>query len=190
MATDTIVGGVCRARRRRPRRPADERSGARKSAGPPSAVLIPLGALVVSLLLFGVFVAFAGVNPLDVYSYMVLGSFGTWFSVQNTLTLASPLILTALCTALPAQAGLMVIGGEGAFVIGGLAAIAAGLPVANVAPPLIVQLVHGRRPAWRRARPGSPLPARCATGAASTRPSRRCCSPISASPSSITWSKA
>ncbi|MEJ2377280.1 MAG: ABC transporter permease [Pseudolabrys sp.] len=105
------------------------------------SVLIPLGALVVSLLLFGAFVSFAGVNPLDVYGNMLLGSFGTWFSVQNTLTLASPLVLTALCTALPAQAGLMVIGGEGAFVIGGLAAIAAGLPLAAAAPPLVVQLV-------------------------------------------------
>jgi ABC-type uncharacterized transport system permease subunit len=104
------------------------------------AVVIPLGALVVSLLLFGGFVAFAGVNPLDLYSLMVLGSFGSWFSVQNTLTLASPLVLTALCTALPAQAGLMVIGGEGAFVIGGLAAIAVGLPLSTVAPPALVQL--------------------------------------------------
>jgi general nucleoside transport system permease protein len=104
------------------------------------SVLIPLGALVVSLLLFGGFVAFAGVNPLDLYSLMVLGSFGSWFSVQNTLTLASPLVLTALCTALPAQAGLMIIGGEGAFVVGGLAAIAAGLPLAAVMPPFLVQL--------------------------------------------------
>jgi general nucleoside transport system permease protein len=104
------------------------------------AVLIPLGALVVSLLLFGGFVAFAGVNPLDLYSLMVLGSFGSWFSVQNTLTLASPLVLTALCTALPAQAGLMIIGGEGAFVVGGLAAIAVGLPLAAVVPPFLVQL--------------------------------------------------
>jgi ABC-type uncharacterized transport system permease subunit len=104
------------------------------------AVIIPFIALIVSLLLFGVFVAFAGVNPLDLYSLMLLGSFGSWFSVQNTLTLASPLVLTALCTALPAQAGLMVIGGEGAFVIGGLAAIAAGLPLSTVAPPALVQL--------------------------------------------------
>ena len=104
------------------------------------AVVIPLGALIVSLLLFGVFVAFAGINPLDLYSAMVLGSFGSWFSVQNTLTLASPLVLTALCTALPAQAGLMVIGGEGAFVIGGLAAIAVGLPLSTASPPALVQL--------------------------------------------------
>lgn len=103
--------------------------------------LIPLGALIVSLLLFGAFVAFAGVSPLDVYRVMMLGSVGSWFSIQNTLTLSAPLILTALCTALPAQAGLMIIGGEGAFVIGGVAAIASGLPLAGHLPPLLVQAV-------------------------------------------------
>jgi len=120
-----------------PRRGMIQRDAIGRAA---EAVLIPLGALVVSLLLFGGFVAFAGVSPLDVYAEMFLGSFGSWFSVQNTLTLASPLVLTALCTALPAQAGLMVIGGEGAFVIGGLTAVAVGLPLAAVAPPAVVQI--------------------------------------------------
>ena len=120
-----------------PRRGIFQRDALGRAA---EAVLIPLGALIVSLLLFGGFVAFAGVSPFDLYGLMLLGSFGSWFSVQNTLTLASPLVLTALCTALPAQAGLMVIGGEGAFVIGGLAAVAAGLPLATVAPAFIVQL--------------------------------------------------
>ena len=91
------------------------------------AVAVPLGAIILSLLLFGGFVALAGVNPLQVYAYMAAGSVGSWFSIQNTLTRAAPLILTALCTALPAQTGLMVIGGEGAFVIGGLLATMAGV---------------------------------------------------------------
>jgi general nucleoside transport system permease protein len=103
------------------------------------AVLIPAGALVVSLLLFGLFVALAGVNPLAVYGYMIQGSVGSWFSIQNTLTRAAPLLLTALCTALPAQLGLMIIGGEGAFVIGGLSATAAGVALHGTGP-LIVQL--------------------------------------------------
>jgi general nucleoside transport system permease protein len=90
-------------------------------------VVIPIGALAVSFLLFGAFVAFAGHNPLDVYYEMYRGAFGTWFSFQNTLQRASPLLLTALCTALPARAGLIVIGGEGAFVVGGLAAAAIGI---------------------------------------------------------------
>ena len=53
-----------------------------------------------------------------------------------------PLLLTALCTALPAQMGLVIIGGEGAFVMGGLGAMAAGLACADAGlPPLAVQLV-------------------------------------------------
>jgi simple sugar transport system permease protein len=103
------------------------------------AILIPIGALVVSLALFGIFVAFAGVNPFDVYGYMADGSFGSWFSIQNTLTRASPLIMTALCTALPAQLGLMIIGGEGALVIGGLVSTIVGVSLAGSAP-IVIQL--------------------------------------------------
>jgi ABC-type uncharacterized transport system permease subunit len=103
------------------------------------SALVSIGALVVSLLLFGVFVACARVNPLAVYGYMIQGSVGSWFSIQNTLTRAAPLLLTALCTALPAQLGLMIIGGEGAFVVGGLGATLAGVALQGAAP-LLVQL--------------------------------------------------
>jgi simple sugar transport system permease protein len=96
--------------------------------------LIPLGALLVSLLCFGGFVALAGHDPLDVYLEMYRGAFGTWFSFQNTLQRAAPLLLTALCTALPARTGLIVIGGEGAFVVGGLAAAATGVALAGAGP--------------------------------------------------------
>ena len=80
------------------------------------------GALVVSLLVFGVFVACSGANPFTAYTLMYTGGFGTWFSWQNTLQRAAPLILTALCTAIPAHLGLVIIGGEGALVLGGLGA--------------------------------------------------------------------
>lgn len=103
------------------------------------ALLIPAGAVVVALLLFGIFVALAGINPLAVYRIIIRGAVGSWFAMQNTLTLAAPLILTGLCTALPAQVGLMVIGNEGAFVIGGLCAAAAGVAL-PAASPLVAQL--------------------------------------------------
>jgi general nucleoside transport system permease protein len=89
--------------------------------------LIPLTALLLSLALFGVFVSLAGADALAVYQSIYRGAFGTWFSWQNTLVSAAPLMLTALCTALPARMGLIVIGGEGAVVLGGLAAALTGL---------------------------------------------------------------
>jgi len=103
-------------------------------------VVIPVLAVVAALIAFGGFVALFGVNPVDLYADMYKGAFGTFFSWQNTLTRAAPLILTSLCTALPAQLGMVVIGGEGALVMGGLCATAAGLAVLG-GPPLVVQLV-------------------------------------------------
>jgi ABC-type uncharacterized transport system permease subunit len=102
------------------------------------AFAIPILALVVSLLLFGAFMAVSGHAPLDVYAEMYRGAFGTWFSFQNTLQRASPLMLTALCTALPARCGLIVIGGEGAFVMGGLAAAAAGVALIGSPAPVVL----------------------------------------------------
>jgi ABC-type uncharacterized transport system permease subunit len=99
---------------------------------------IPTLALIVSLLLFGAFMAVSGHAPFDVYAEMYRGAFGTWFSFQNTLQRASPLLLTALCTALPARCGLIVIGGEGAFVMGGLAAAAAGVALIGAPAPVVL----------------------------------------------------
>ena len=90
------------------------------------ALLIPIGALVAAMLLFGLFVAILGQSPIEVYSLIYKGAFASSFSWQNTLSRAAPLILTALCVALPAQAGLMIIGAEGALVLGGLAAAVVG----------------------------------------------------------------
>src|SRR6185503_7759823 len=105
-------------------------------------ILIPGAALVGALAVFGVFVALFGKNPLDLYFYMYQGAFGTWFSWQNTLTRAAPLILTALCTALPAQLGMVIIGGEGALLIGALSATSVALAM-PWAPPLVVQAAMG-----------------------------------------------
>lgn len=109
----------------------------RNLGGAAEYVVIPALALAGSLVLFGIFVALFGKNPLDLYFYMYQGAFGTWFSWQNTLTRAAPLILTALCTALPAQLGMVIIGGEGALLIGALSATAAALTMPAASPWVI-----------------------------------------------------
>jgi simple sugar transport system permease protein len=91
-------------------------------------------AFLAALVLFGLFVAITGRNPAAVYYQMYRGSFGTWFSFQNTLLRAAPLMLTALATALPLRLGLVVLGGEGSMVIGGLAAAAAAVAAHNHGP--------------------------------------------------------
>jgi ABC-type uncharacterized transport system permease subunit len=85
------------------------------------SLALPVLALAGGLGLFGLFVWFNGHDPVQAWGLLFRGAFGDAFSLQNTLQRAAPLMLTALCVAIPARAGLTVIGGEGALVLGGLA---------------------------------------------------------------------
>lgn len=96
------------------------------------AVVLSAAAILFTLFLFGVFVALNGLNPLDVFYVLYLGGFARQISIENTLTQAAPIMLTALCTAIPARAGLLVIGGEGALVVGGLATVLVGVHLSGV----------------------------------------------------------
>lgn len=109
--------------------------------GKTEVFVLPILALLTSLVLFGIFVWFAGANPIEVFGLMYKGAFGSSFSIQNTLLRAAPLILTALCTALPAQLGMVIIGGEGALIIGGLGAISMAISLPEDASPFLMQTV-------------------------------------------------
>lgn len=84
------------------------------------ALILPLGALLTGFLLFALFLALQGKSPGEYYALVYKAGFGSAFSWQNTLVRAAPLLLAALCVALPARLGLVVIGGEGAIVISGV----------------------------------------------------------------------
>jgi simple sugar transport system permease protein len=101
------------------------------------ALLAPLAALAGAVALFSVFLLFLDVSPLDFFDLVWRGAFGSWFSLQNTVQKASPLLLTALCVAIPGQLGLVIIGGEAAVVLGGLAATVAALPLVNTDPIVV-----------------------------------------------------
>ncbi|MGF6416533.1 ABC transporter permease [Paraburkholderia sp. MM5482-R1] len=79
-------------------------------------------AIVATLAIFGIFLLVQGQPAIQALGLIGEGAFGSSFAWQNTLLRAAPLMLTALCVALPAQVGLIVIGGEGALALGGLAA--------------------------------------------------------------------
>ena len=105
------------------------------------AVIIPALAILAAAALFSIFLILLGKSPVTFFSLLWKGGFGTWFSWQNTLVRAAPLILTALCVAVPARLGMVVIGGEGAFVLGGFASAAAALPFIGWASPWLVMPV-------------------------------------------------
>jgi simple sugar transport system permease protein len=109
-------------------------------------VAIPLLALAIAAVIFAIFLVAIGKSPVAFIDYVWIGGFGSAFSLQNTLQRSSPLILTALAVAIPARIGLIIIGGEGALVLGGFASAAIAIPMIGHVPPiptLIVMAVVG-----------------------------------------------
>ena len=104
------------------------------------AVVLPVAALLVGFAVFSLFLLVQGKSPVEFCALVYKAGFGSAFSWQNTLSRTAPLLLAALCVALPARLGLVVIGGEGAIVLGGVAAGAAGVALAG-SPALVSQVV-------------------------------------------------
>lgn len=98
---------------------------------------IPALAVLGTAILFSLFLIAQQKSPEEFFALMYQGAFGSAFSFQNSLQRATPLLLTALCVALPARLGLVIIGGEGALVLGGVAAAAAALPFLGAPAPVL-----------------------------------------------------
>jgi ABC-type uncharacterized transport system permease subunit len=112
-------------------------------ANPPLSLklIVSLIAALAALLLVAIPVLFAGGNPFDAYALMVKGAFGSMFSLSETLTRATPLILTGLAAAVAFRARLWNIGAEGQLYIGALAAVLVGSGVLQVPPIVMIPIV-------------------------------------------------
>jgi simple sugar transport system permease protein len=104
-------------------------------------IAIPLLALCGAAILFSLFLLAVSKNPIDFFELVYRGGFGTAFSLQNTLQRSAPLILTALAVAIPARIGMVMIGGEGALVIGGFVSAAVAIPMLDRVPPMLALIV-------------------------------------------------
>jgi len=122
MSVQTLNGGAAEAGSAEDGAPVSVGNWLETIARRSETVVLPLVALLAGLAAFAVFLAAIGKSPLEFYALVYKAGFGTPFSWGNTLSRTAPLLLAALCVALPARLGLVVIGGEGAIVLGGVAA--------------------------------------------------------------------
>jgi simple sugar transport system permease protein len=83
-----------------------------------------LVAVGVPLLMFAMFLASAGVSPLEAFAAMLRSSVGSPYGAGEMVLRAAPFALTALATAIPARAGLLNVGAEGQLACGALGAAA------------------------------------------------------------------
>jgi len=89
-------------------------------------ILTPLLAVAAALALSGLLIAAAGAPVLEAYWRILIGAFGSRLSATETLTRATPLMLTGLAAAVAFRARVWNIGGEGQFYLGAIAVAAVG----------------------------------------------------------------
>jgi general nucleoside transport system permease protein len=101
----------------------------------------PLGATALAMLLAAVPLGLAGADVGAAYRQMAAASLGSWFALSETLTRATPLILTGLAVAVAFRARLWNIGAEGQLYLGAVAAVAVGSGAVAAPPQLLVPLL-------------------------------------------------
>src|SRR5580692_10638948 len=141
----------------RPRRPRHRRQrwavDARRSLSPPAllmpavmrrlyrvvaALLIPTASLATALLAVAGLVLIIGENPGRVLLTLLRGALGDLEGIGYTLFYATDYVFAGLAVALPFQAGLFNIGGEGQAALGGLGATVVVLAFGDTPAPLVV----------------------------------------------------
>ncbi|MBX5449237.1 ABC transporter permease [Thermogemmatispora sp.] len=90
------------------------------------SLALPVVAIGLALLLGAVVMLISGFSPLDAYSGLFQGAFGTLPQFAETLNEATPLLLIGLGIAVAFRAGAFNIGGVGQEYLGALAAVVVG----------------------------------------------------------------
>jgi simple sugar transport system permease protein len=92
------------------------------AGGMSRALVRPLLAVLLALVLTALLILAAGKNPLLAYAALVDGALGSWDRIGVGLNKATPYVLTGVGVALCFRARAINIGGEGQIALGGLAA--------------------------------------------------------------------
>ncbi|SDP48834.1 nucleoside ABC transporter membrane protein [Ralstonia sp. 25mfcol4.1] len=116
---------------------------ARTAVSRTALVMAPIGAIMVTLLICALLVSLAGAPVGKAYLLLLEGGFGSRFAWSETLTRATPLILTGLAVAVAFRTRLFNIGAEGQLYLGALAAVAIGGQVDGAAAPWVGALPNG-----------------------------------------------
>ena len=81
-------------------------------------------AVVLALIVGGIFIAAIGYNPFEIYATMITGCFRSPMAMQATVKFCIPMCISALGVTLAFKMKFWNIGGEGQILIGGIAATA------------------------------------------------------------------
>jgi len=90
-------------------------------------VLLPIFAALAALAFGALMLIILGANPLEAFSALIDGAFGSTNALADTVVKATPLLLIGLGICISFRGNVINLGGEGQMIIGALMATALGL---------------------------------------------------------------
>ena len=105
------------------------------------SILTSVFAVILAILVGGILVSLIGGNPVDVFTALFKGAFGSRLSIVGTLNRMAPILLAGLAITVGNSAGMFNIGFTGQFLMGSLLAAWIGNYVSLPAPLLIVVMM-------------------------------------------------
>lgn len=100
--------------------------------------LLPIASILTALLLLSLLLLVTGKDPITTIGAILRDAFGSALGIRETLVRATPLLLCALGTAIPARGGLFNIGTEGQLHLGAVAATIVALHAPWIPDELVV----------------------------------------------------
>ena len=104
-------------------------------------IVIPIAAVVATLILSAIPILIAGGELWKSYFYLFYGALGTRFNLLETFVKASPLLLTGLAVAFAFRAKFWNIGAEGQLLAGALTATALGISLSGLPSFMVLPTV-------------------------------------------------
>ncbi len=103
-----------------------------------SNILMPITLIVASFFLAGILIVSTGKNPIEAYSALISGAFGSASSIIITINKAIPICLSAFAVSMSLKGGVFNIGVEGQFLMGASVATIAGIYIEGL--PSIIHI--------------------------------------------------
>ena len=102
--------------------------------------LLPIFAALAALAFGALMLVILGANPLEAFSALIDGAFGSANALADTVVKATPLLLVGLGICISFRGNVINLGGEGQMIIGALVATALGLAFPDCPGKLMIPL--------------------------------------------------
>jgi ABC-type uncharacterized transport system permease subunit len=100
------------------------------------AIAIPILAVIGGLAVAAILIVASDVNPVEAYTALIRGAFGSAYATATSLDRAIPLVLAGMGVAFAFRCGVWNVGAEGQIYLGGLFGILVGVYITGL-PPFI-----------------------------------------------------